>query len=163
MGASRPVVLIPPGWIEPSEPGGVVLVGIDGGPHDPSAVSFAFKEASWRHAMIEVVHLWAGANPDVLMWGISSAGWGSLGEGVRTALESLAWWQRSEPGVLVVQSIESSRRGRGIARRAAYANLLVVGGAPSGRRALTSLRAADPAVRHATCPVAVVHDHLEPE
>lgn len=155
--ADRPVVLVPPGWVERSAPGGMVVVGVEGGPHDRNALSFAFEEALHRRAVTEIVHLWRGATPDVLL-SMMEHGPGDLIDGaVRAVMEDIVRWRAGHPEMVVLESIERAHPIRGMIQRSAYATLLVVSGPGAGDQWRRALGATTGVARGAACPVAVVH------
>jgi nucleotide-binding universal stress UspA family protein len=154
--ADRPVVMVPAGWVDPVGPGGLVVVGMDGGPHDRQAVAFAFEQAARRGAALEAVHLWRGADAAVTLSVMTRAGSGPVDAAGHGAFDALQSGRTSHPGVLVLESVERSDRIGGLVRRSTYASLVVVGAPKPGRYTRAALGFTARAVRQVRCPVAVV-------
>jgi nucleotide-binding universal stress UspA family protein len=159
--AHGPVVIVPPTYVTgPTD--GRVVVGVDGSDRGEAAVEMAFAEASARGRSLDVVHAWALPSP----YGFDFAGYnGPAAWKVEQELgvaEVTAGWAEKYPDVEVRTFVEADHPAAALVRRAAGADLLVVGG--RGHSALVgkllgSITSA--VIQHATSPVLVVHgdDH----
>jgi nucleotide-binding universal stress UspA family protein len=158
--AAGAVLVIPDGVDERAPAGGPVVAGVDGSAGGQAALGFAFDEASWRDAVLVVVHAWMEPGSDdpysrpPLYYDPDEAG---ATERVLLA-ESLAGWREKYPEVRVRPVLA---HGTPVDQLLAYgrgAQLLVVGSRGRGGFASLVLGSTSRAVLHrAGGPVAVVH------
>lgn len=141
------------------QPGGPVVVGVDGSGHSDLAVGFAFEEAAFRGVPLHAVHAWthpvASEPGDMLppVYDVDDVG----NEEARLLSEAVAGWCDRYPEVKVRKTVVRGRASRVIVEESAHAQLLVVGA--RGRGGFTGLvlgSVSQAALHHARCPVAVV-------
>jgi nucleotide-binding universal stress UspA family protein len=141
--ASCPVVVIRD---EPPSPHGLVGVGVADLDSCGDALTFAFEEASLRHASLLVLHAWHTPETEISRAGSgpheSSAEAAAEATGHLTAL--LDDWRAKYPGVPVSQEVVHGHPGRALVGLSARADLLVI-----GRHARHSGRPGRGSVRHA--------------
>jgi nucleotide-binding universal stress UspA family protein len=142
--ASCPVVVIRD---EASSPYGLVGVGVGDLDTCGDALTFAFEEASLRHASLLAVHAWHTPQTDISRAGQAFTPPGPLadaGDAARHLTELLDEWRAKYPDVPVSQEVVHGHPARALAGLSARADLVVV-----GRHAKhPGLPGADP-VRHA--------------
>lgn len=141
---------------------GRIVVGVDGSERSLRAVEFAFAEASLRGASLVAVHAWDLPRPA-----------GHLGLSLQSHLravekdelvavqETLAGWREDHPDVQLEEKFIHLPPVDALVQESINADLLVVGA--RGRGATTGLllgSVAHAMLRHATSPVAVVHDAI---
>jgi len=138
------------------QPGGPVVVGIDGTPACEAVIAFAFEAASTRRAPLVAVHTWVDAlnDPDLaplVDWAAQA------GEEEEVLAERLAGWGSKYPDVAVERVVAHSRATNALLDRARGAQLVVVGSRGHGELAGVLLGSVSNALVHAApCPVAVV-------
>ncbi|HET9139924.1 universal stress protein [Actinophytocola sp.] len=138
------------------DPGGPVVVGVDGSPAGEAAIALAFEEAALRGSGLVAVHAWTDAVfPDGSFY--PDLDWAAQTERATEVLaERLAGWQERYPEVAVHRVIEHDRPARALRDAAKGAQLLVVGS--RGRGGLTGLAlgsVSQAMIHHAPCPVLV--------
>jgi len=141
--ASCPVVVIRD---EPPSPHGLVGVGVADTESCGDALTFAFEEASLRHASLLVLHAWHTPETE-----ISRAGSGPHESGAEAAAEAtghltvlLDDWRAKYPGLPVSQEVVHGHPGRALVGLSARADLVVI-----GRHARHSGQPGRGSVRHA--------------
>jgi nucleotide-binding universal stress UspA family protein len=126
----------------------------------PTAIGFAFEEASLRSARLRVVHAWRWFLPVIRS---AAAGQGDSAAGDITAeatqwlADSVALWREKYPDVNVTQDVVHASACRALAARSASSDLIVLGRSASddiGRRGGHAVIQA--VLGHAHCPVAIV-------
>lgn len=160
--AVNPVVVIPP-IVPNDEVNGLVVVGIDGSARDRSAVEFAFMEASLRGARLDIVHAWE--LPSLFALDHAAYSGREMWETAHriSAAEVVAGHRDKYPDVETDISLEYDHAAAAMVRRAAHADLLVVGGRGHGQLVGALMGSTTNAViQHAPCPVAVVHQIGDP-
>ncbi|MFG2041854.1 universal stress protein [Dactylosporangium sp. NPDC048998] len=153
--AACPVVVTHHGGGRPGAEAGRILVGIDAAHDADRALRFAFEQASARHTGLTAVHAHAargrmhtpGHEP------------GDPREDERRALaESTCVWSGRYPDVDVQRAVVNGAPAAVLTELSAGAELLVVGSRGHGGFTGMLLGSVSQAVvRHAECPVAVVH------
>lgn len=153
--ASLPVVVVPQHGRTPERR--EVVVGVDGSRDSQAAVEYAFSFASHDGASVVAVGAWDVPLPaygEAL--GTELDWWRN--DAQLSAAESLAGWSEKFPDVPVHTEVVQGHPVRVLAQRAEGAQLVVVGG--RGRSTLRGRylgSTAEGLARHASCPVAVVH------
>lgn len=154
--AHCPVVVVR--GVEP-DPGGPVVVGVDGSPTSEEAVALAFDEAAVRGVDLVAVHAWTDTPIPLTPAGgyVPELDWQALAEEAAETLgERLAGWREKYPQVTVRRVIEYDRPAHTLLEAAADAGLLVVGSRGRGGFAGLALGSVSQAViQHARCPVIV--------
>ena len=146
--AAGRVVVVRGAWRPANQPPGPVVVGADGSAAGQAAVVFAFEEAALRDV------------PLVAVCALTDAP-GRLGEHrqVEEDFEDLMAREAKEhPGVTLVRRVQAGTPRAALLAAAADAQMLVVGA--RGRDGLDEMSlgsVADAVLRHAPCPVGVVH------
>lgn len=153
-----PVVVVPPAWTASRPITGTVVLGTDASELGEAAVGFAFEEASWRDARLDIVHTWEFPSP----YGWEIAGWNGAAEWQAQAecavAESVAGWREKYPDVEVRVMVEHAHPVQNLIQHGSTADLLVLGGRPHSELIGALARSTQAAVlHHAECPVAVVH------
>lgn len=149
-----PVVVtgFPPGLAAENPP---VVVGVDGSPQSEHALGFAFDYAARHHRPVNAVHVWrrnALAEADWRMYPPPPE------EAGRWLAEATAGWQEKYPDVRLHRSVVRDRPVDGLVRMSLSAELLVVGVHSTHPHVAALLGSVSQgALRHAQCPVAVVH------
>lgn len=143
-------------------PGGPVLLAVDGSPAGGPAVEFAFAEASMRGADLVALLVWntwsepAHEGPPTALDVIVDVE--RLREDERRVLdETLEPWRRRCPGVAVERRLVRSRVRPALLEASGDARLVVCGA--RGRGGFTGLllgSVSQALLHHASCPVAVV-------
>ncbi len=151
--ASRPVVIVPPGYRQ-DPVGGTVVLGIDGVEGSEAAIDLAFDQASARHVRLDVVHaVEAPVSPSPA---VSPPGNLPTVDALVSAVEP---WQRRHPDVQVRTAVEVGDPQDVLIDHSKSAQILVVGGHQRGRLVELLLGStAREVIQHAACPVAVAHD-----
>ncbi|MCC3331444.1 universal stress protein [Nocardia abscessus] len=137
---------------------GPVVLGVDGSPVGEAAIAAAFTEAAERGAELVAVHVWSDWNSGRFA-GHTSLGEIDLDNVERVILaERLAGWREKFPEVRVAEKVEVSAPAPHLLSWSKVAQLLVVGSRGRGGFAGMLLGStANTLVRHASCPVMVVH------
>lgn len=149
---SAPLVVVP---ADHEEPGGPVVVGVDGSEVSARAVAFAFETAArWREPLTVLLSTSTGGVERLTGERLLE----QVHENARRYLsESLAGWSQALPDVEVATEVTLQHPFPALLEASKGAGLLVVGSHGRGalrRAALGSVSAA--VLRSATCPVAVV-------
>ena len=154
--ASAPVVVIR----DETPAHGQIGVGVGDPERSAAALTFAFEEASLRHASLIAIHAWHMPQPD----NISRAGEeapppaaGAVrGEAGRHLAGLLDEWRAKYPDVAVSQEIVHGHPGRALAGLSAHADLVVIGrhAKHPGRPGPGSVRHA--VLNHAHGPIAII-------
>lgn len=137
--------------------GGPVVVGFDGSPTSEAALGFAVEAAVALRAPLVAVHAWqdvaVGEGRGRLLYTDSVA------KEARTRLDdALAPWRAKHPELVIEPVVVRDRAAEALVHRSAEAQLVVVGSRGRGALAGLLLGSVSQAVlRHAACPVAVVH------
>jgi nucleotide-binding universal stress UspA family protein len=149
-----PVVVVgsPPGLAGEEPP---VVVGVDGTPESDHALGFAFDYASRHRRAVQAVFVW---RPDPL----AEAEWRMYPpapeKAERWLAEATAGWQEKYPDVRLHRAVVRDRVVDGLVRMSLSCELLVVGGHSRHPHVAAVLGSVSQNVlRHAQCPVAVVH------
>lgn len=158
--ATVPVVVVPDGW-KPSEHTGPVLVGLDATGEHSSTIEFAATAAVERHVPLRLVHVWE--LPNVYSWDATSIQTLSeeWAESAQSHFDDVAkQWRHKYPDLEIQVDVTRGHPVEGVisAAESADAQLLVLGG--RRRHKLTAMLLGSVArgvLRHATCPVAIVH------
>lgn len=141
---------------------GRVVVGVDGSPHSPALLEFAFQEASLRGLGLTALHAWrwpASTGPGdmlPLVYDVEEI----RAEEIRLLTEVMAGWREKYPDVDVRRVVVRDRPAHALLDAAQGAALLVV--AARGRGGFTGLLLGSvglAALHHAPCPIAIVHDN----
>jgi nucleotide-binding universal stress UspA family protein len=161
--ASCPVVVVRPtdgaSAAEPT-PGARarVVVGIDRSPSSVRAIGFAFRAAAQRGIPLAAVHAWT---PDAPTGYGAHPGRPTMAEAMaRRAVEkALSRWRDEYADVPVRTTFACGDPARALVAASRGAALLVVGSRGRGhlRRAVLG-PVARSVMRHARCPIAIVHD-----
>lgn len=138
---------------------GPVVIGLDGSENSVPALEAAMKEASLRDATLIAVHAWSDL-PMSTMDPVAQVG--ALYDEATIAdtvvAERLAGWSEQYPDVNVEHRVVMDRPEVAIVEAAKGAQLVVVGS--RGRGGITGLLLGSTSIkvlRHAECPVMVVH------
>lgn len=149
------------------EPGGPVVLGVDGSPASDAAVALAFDEAASRGCELVAVHAWADTAFPVTEAGGTApeVDWASLAEhGTTTLAERLALWRDKHPEITVRQVVEHERPASALLEAAKSAQLLVAGSRGRGGFAGLMLGSVSQAMlHHAPCPLLIVRPDAYPE
>jgi nucleotide-binding universal stress UspA family protein len=153
--AECPVVVVR-GEAETPDPGGPVVVGVDGSPTSEAALAFAFEAAAARKVPLVAVHTWWDLFVDPTMAPLLD--WDAIEVDERALLaERLAGWGEKYPDVPVERLVMRDRPARALVDQSMRAQLVVVGSRGRGGIAGLLLGSVSHAVLHrAHCPVAVV-------
>jgi nucleotide-binding universal stress UspA family protein len=141
---------------EAPEPHGLVGVGVGDPDNCGDSLTFAFEEASLRHASVFALHAWHAPQTD-----ISRAGQMSAAPEQRTVAADaakhldalLAEWRAKYPDVPASQEVVHGHPGRALIGLSARADLVVIG-RHSGHQGPGSVRHA--VLNHAHGPVVIV-------
>ncbi len=154
--ARGPVAVVrpPPDGRVRGEPGGRVVVGIDGSDDTRVALRWALEEARLRHAVLEAVIAWQYP-PTHAVVATSALRFAEAAETVgRQARQDAARWA---PGVAFTVTVVDEAIVPALLDRSREAALLVVGPhRQGGYRDLLLGSVAHQCAHHATCPVVVV-------
>jgi nucleotide-binding universal stress UspA family protein len=161
------IVLRPDGPAEAApQPGGLILVGLDGSPESEQAMAFAVEEAVARNAVIEAVYVWnllevRDIGP------IIPDGYDTTEEeekALRLLTEATEGWSDRYPDLVIdrrlVHGLDAADM---LARESADVDLIVVGS--RGHGGFLGLRlgsTVDSLIRHAGAPIAVVRGERTP-
>ncbi|MFD0366522.1 universal stress protein [Streptomyces sp. NPDC127114] len=140
-----------------------VLLGVGDHDVDSPAVRFAFREAAVRNAELDVVSTWRRPAHAPAGHPLLAGEPGAYLEHRASALldKALDPLAREYPRVRLRRSTVEGPAHRVLTERSAAADLLVVGARRRGRLVGLELgRVAHRALHHASCPVAVVPQHL---
>jgi nucleotide-binding universal stress UspA family protein len=157
--AHVPVVVVPRAWIPRAE--GAVVLGVEWGPCSQAAAELAFEMADSYHAPLRAVTAWdvpmpapgEAFRPELDYWREQASL--VLGEGI-------AGWRQKFPDVCVSTDTVRGHPVDVLINKGATAHLIVVGGrSRSAVGAILPGSVADGVIRHAPCPVAVVHEPAE--
>ena len=139
--------------------GGRVVVGVDGSEPSAAAVEFAIAEASRRRLPLHAVSAWQQPpiyGPRMYPGLIDKETLEK--ESQREMSEMLAGWRGKYPEVPVTETIEQSHPVEALVRASQTADLVVVGcRGRGGFRGMLLGSVSQGVIRHAHCPVAVVH------
>jgi nucleotide-binding universal stress UspA family protein len=157
-GTACPVVLVPemvPAAPAPGGPG--VVVGVDVGDHAQAALALAFTEAAHLRLPLTAVRAWTllGDEPGIRAMFPHPEDLESAQH--RLLSEAVAGWTERYPDVSVRRQVLRSHAAKALVQASTGAALLVVGARGAGGFLglhLGSVTVA--AIRHATCPIAVV-------
>ncbi|MER7008187.1 universal stress protein [Dactylosporangium sp. NPDC000555] len=158
--ATCPVVVTHHGGGRPATGAGRILVGVDAAHDAERALRFAFEQASARRTGLTAVsaHVWSrfAARSRIHAPGHDP---GDLYEDERRALaESTSGWSDRYPDVDIQRAVLTGAPAAVLTELSAGAQLLVVGSRGHGGFTGLLLGSVSRAVvRHAECPVAVVH------
>lgn len=143
------------------EPGGPVVVGVDGSATSLAALEFAAAEAAVRRAELLALHTWFGKLPHEeeqelpLIYDAEDV---QLAQ-ARKLAEWLAPVRDRFPAVTVRERVEHGRAARALVTASAAAQLVVVGARGLGGFAGLLLGSVSQAVlHHAGCPVAIIRE-----
>ncbi|OCB43319.1 universal stress protein [Mycobacterium malmoense] len=106
------------------DPGGPVVLGIDGSPASEAATALAFDEASRRRVGLVAVHVWS----DVGVFPILGMDWHDRENEAQEVLgERLAGWQERYPDVPVERKLFCDKPSDWLLKESERAQLVVVG------------------------------------
>ena len=132
-----------------------VVVGVDGSPGGEAAVAFAYEAASFRRVGLVAVHTWWDLFADPALAPLLD--WDAIETDERLLLaERLAGWAEKYPDVAVERVITRGLPAQQLLRRAAGAQLVVVGS--RGRSELAGLvlgSVSNTLLHRSPCPVVV--------
>lgn len=156
--SKTPVAVIPAAWDTPAEPYGRIVVGVDGSANCEAGVRYAFETAGERRAELVVVRAWGLPT----RW---SDGWpaelnkASIEAEIESELlEWLTGWRDKYPDVAVHAVTEYAKPAAALAKYAAQADQVVIGGRGHGAVTGALLGSQSRAIlRHVAAPVVVVH------
>jgi nucleotide-binding universal stress UspA family protein len=154
--AACPVVVVR--WAEqgPAD-GGPVVLGVDGSATSEAAIAFAFEAAAARDVPLVAVHTWSGMvfEPSAAPMAID---WDAIEDAERELLAGqLVGWSEKYPDTAVEQVVVRDRPAHVLLRRAARAQLVVVGSRGRGEVVGLVLGSVGNALVHRSpCPVAIV-------
>jgi nucleotide-binding universal stress UspA family protein len=158
--ATVPVIVVPDGW-KPADHAGPVVVGLDDSGESEAAIEFAATAAAERHTTLRLLNVWD--LPSIYSWDAMKLA-GVSGEWSRTAeqhFDAIAQqWRHKYPELIIEVEVRRGHAVDGViaTAEAADAQLVVVGGRHHHKVAAILLGSvARGVLRHATCPVAVVH------
>jgi nucleotide-binding universal stress UspA family protein len=136
------------------QPGGPIVVGIDGSAAGEAATALAFDEASRRGAELIALHAWSDVGIDLML----DVDWHQYRDRGRALLtERLAGWQERYPDVRVQQRVVCDEPAYWLAEEARRAQLVVVGSRGRGGFAEMLLGSTSSAVAQTSpAPVIVV-------
>lgn len=155
--AACPVVVVR--WAEqgPVDSGLPVVLGVDGSATSEAAIAFAFEAAAARDVPLVAVHTWSGMvfEPSAVPMAID---WGAIEAAERELLaRQLVGWSEKYPDTAVEQVVVRDRPAHVLLRRAARAQLVVVGSRGRGEVVGLVLGSVGNALVHRSpCPVAIV-------
>ncbi len=141
---------------EAPEPHGLVGVGVGDLDHCGDSLTFAFEEASLRHASLLAMHAWHTPQTEISRAGqmfTAPAAQAAAADASRHLTALLDEWRAKYPDVPVVQEVAHGHPGRALIGLSARADLVVVG-RHSGHQGVGSVRHA--VLNHAHGPVAIV-------
>lgn len=155
--AGCPVVVVRESGLH--DPGGPVVVGVDGSAGSDNALEFALEYASRRGAPLVALHTWSDvrvSDRDGTIW--RTLDWATVAdEEERTLAERLAGWQEKYPDVEVRRVVTRDRPLRRLLEAAEGAQLLVVGSRGRGGVSGMLLGSTSQSLLYvAPCPVAIV-------
>lgn len=156
--ASTPVVVIPAAWDPPTQPFNRLVVGVDGSERCEAAVRFAFETAAEREAELTAVFAWDIPTrwPEAVPLMADTRRFET--DYQQLLLEATQVWRDKYPTVAVDLVGEVGHPAEVLRRRAATADLVVIGGRGHGRVTGMLLGSAARAIlRHVDRPIAVVH------
>jgi nucleotide-binding universal stress UspA family protein len=146
----------------PARHGAPVLVGYDDSEPAQRALVVAFRAASARHVGLRVLHAW---QPPVPRWGVPDEppDVEELASAEHAAVTAAIYpWRRRFPDVPVAVDLVADGAGHALALASAQAQLVVVGSRGHGGVAGLLLGSvSQQMLRHAACPVIVVHEWAE--
>ena len=162
--AACPVVVVR--WAE-REPAGTdrlpVVLGVDGSATSEAAIAFAFEAAAARNVAVVAVHTWSGMvfEPSAVPMAID---WAAIEDAERELLAGqLVGWSEKYPDTAVEQVVVRDRPAHALLRRAARAQLVVVGSRGRGEVVGLVLGSVGNALVHRSpCPVAIVRPGTAP-
>jgi nucleotide-binding universal stress UspA family protein len=145
--------------------GSRVVVGVDGSEPSVAAVEFAIAEASRRRLPLHALSAWQlpplyepTMYPELLDPEIYET------ESREALSEQLAGWREKYPDVPVTEVVERLHPVEALVRASRTADLVVVGcRGRGGFRGMLLGSVGQGLIRHAHCPVAVVHAHHDAE
>jgi nucleotide-binding universal stress UspA family protein len=155
--AAAPVLVTRAG---PGDPGGPVLVGVDGANPWPAALTFAFEEAACRGATLVPLYAWSGV-PDTALTELDPFAYDiqqAADEADRVLAEALAGWSDKYPQVHVERrAVLQPDPVQALVHATQQAALLVVSACSHIGRSEQLLGTVTRRVLHrAACPVAVL-------
>ncbi len=135
-----------------------VVVGVDGSPLSEAAVAFAVDVAVRRGAPLVAVHAWEEIGFDMTIAApVDPAA--ELGRQQALVADRMAVWHDKHPDLPIERVFVRDHPARVLRERSRGAQLVVVGSRGRGGFAGLLLGSVgQDLIRHAECPVAVVHD-----
>ena len=157
--SDTPVAVIPSSWEPPAQPYGRVVVGVDGSANCQAAVQYAFEAATERDAELAVVFAWHQPTRWPEGWPLTSENKPRYPADYDLIIsESIAGWREKYPNVTVTTIAEAEHPAEALARQAADADLVVIGGRGHGTVTGMLLGSVARAIlRHVDRPTIVVH------
>ncbi|MFW6090677.1 MAG: universal stress protein [Actinomycetota bacterium] len=132
MHAKTPVAVVPASWTRPATPYDRVVVGVDGSDNCQAAVKYAFGAAAERGAELVAVYAWYAPTRWPEGWPIGADMPEIEAELNRDLVEFLSKWRATYPQVAVRPVAEFNHPTHALARHAAEADLVVIGGRGHG-------------------------------
>jgi nucleotide-binding universal stress UspA family protein len=150
--AHCPVVVVRGRW----SAGDPIVAGVDGSDAAQAALAFAFAQAAARGVPLRVVRAW---QPPALGWrGIPVPSGVVRDDEWRAVAETVERWREKYPGVKATHEVSVAHPAQALVEAALQAQLVVVGTRGRGAFRGTVLGSVSRhLLRHAECPVAVVH------
>lgn len=152
-----PVIVVGRREVPPVERPAVVA-GLDGGPDSDQILGFAFERASWHKRMVRIVFSPGEQRDD------GGASLRSARERTQSWLSTcLAGWEQRYPQVEVQLQIVANWPATAFAQASVGQDLLVIGDRARHVWPATLLGSLNRTLlRHASCPIAIVHPALQP-
>lgn len=127
-----PVAVIPAGWESPTPPHGRIVVGVDGSENCQAAIQYAFQAAAERGAEFVAVYAWYLPTRWPEGWPIGADMPDIEADVDRDLAESIGRWREKYPRVPVRTVSEFNHPTVALARHAAEADMVVIGGRGHG-------------------------------
>ncbi len=162
--AKVPVIVIPGAWKAPDTPYGRIVVGVDGSANCEAATHFAFELAAERDAELVAVYAWQQPARWPEGWPIGPDRPRYQDEYDRVLAAATERLAAEYPDVKLVTVGDVDHPAEALARHAATADLVVIGGRGHGTVTGMLLGSVARAIlRHVDRPIAVVHQPKEGE
>lgn len=140
-----------------SEPGGVVVVGVDGSPGSSAALAWAAHEAKLRGAVLRVVHGWSIPAMVYPVYMTAEAFEGLPAQARQRVEAQITEVLGPRPTITVESVVDEGRPAEVVLQAAKGADMVVVGSRGRGGFAGLLLGSVSSQVaHHAPCPVVIV-------